>query len=56
MCFYHLVTRMFLQQRGLEGRVTPAFLKKKWENLKQKYKVAQLLCFYIPPYILNFMS
>ncbi|XP_035240608.1 uncharacterized protein LOC118209430 isoform X2 [Anguilla anguilla] len=29
---------MFIRQMGLEGKVTVAFMKKKWENLKQKYK------------------
>ncbi|XP_069563009.1 luc7-like protein 3 isoform X1 [Brachyistius frenatus] len=28
----------YIASRGLEGRVNPAFVKKKWENLKQKYK------------------
>ncbi|KAK0146505.1 hypothetical protein N1851_014168 [Merluccius polli] len=28
----------YITARGLEGRVTPVFLKKKWENLKAKYK------------------
>ncbi|CAL8238124.1 unnamed protein product, partial [Merluccius merluccius] len=28
----------FLEERGLVGRVTTTYLKKKWENLKQKYK------------------
>ena len=25
---------------GLRGKVQPAWVKKKWENLKQKYKVS----------------
>ncbi|XP_061885492.1 uncharacterized protein LOC133635972 isoform X2 [Entelurus aequoreus] len=29
---------MYIASRGLEGRVTPTFLKKKWENLKHQYK------------------
>lgn len=33
MCPYTL-TRVFLEERGLVGRVSSAFLKKKWENLK----------------------
>ncbi|XP_050960172.1 luc7-like protein 3 [Labeo rohita] len=28
----------FVEEQGLQGRVTAAFVKKKWENLKQKYK------------------
>ncbi|XP_076128379.1 uncharacterized protein LOC143109505 [Alosa pseudoharengus] len=28
---------VFVKERGLEGLVSPAFIKKKWENLKQKY-------------------
>ncbi|XP_059211483.1 trichohyalin-like isoform X1 [Centropristis striata] len=38
MCLYYMLTRVFLEERGLVGRVTTSFLKKKWENLKQKYK------------------
>ncbi|CAL8369751.1 unnamed protein product [Arctogadus glacialis] len=30
--------KVFLEERGLLGRVTAPFLKRKWENLKQKYK------------------
>ncbi|KAJ8285935.1 hypothetical protein GJAV_G00032650 [Gymnothorax javanicus] len=30
---------MFIKEMGLEGKVTVAFAKKKWENLKQKYKL-----------------
>ena len=30
---------MFLKEYSLEGRVEPGKLKRKWENLKQKYKV-----------------
>ncbi|XP_061072806.1 uncharacterized protein LOC133107710 isoform X2 [Conger conger] len=29
---------IFIKEMGLEGKVTVAFMKKKWENLKQKYK------------------
>ncbi|XP_054619149.1 uncharacterized protein LOC129172920 [Dunckerocampus dactyliophorus] len=29
---------IYIASRGLEGKVTPAFLKKKWENLKHQYK------------------
>ncbi|KAK0132289.1 hypothetical protein N1851_032918 [Merluccius polli] len=29
--------KKFLEERGLVGRVTIGYLKKKWENLKQKY-------------------
>ncbi|KAJ8367793.1 hypothetical protein SKAU_G00078210 [Synaphobranchus kaupii] len=29
---------VFMKEMGLEGKVTVAFIKKKWENLKQKYK------------------
>ncbi|KAJ8373475.1 hypothetical protein SKAU_G00040550 [Synaphobranchus kaupii] len=28
----------FIREMGYEGKVTVAFVKKKWENLKQKYK------------------
>ncbi|KAK0146103.1 hypothetical protein N1851_014639 [Merluccius polli] len=30
--------KKFLEERGLVGRVSTTYLKKKWENLKQKYK------------------
>ncbi|CAL8387893.1 unnamed protein product [Gadus morhua 'NCC'] len=30
--------KVFLEERRLLGRVTAPFLKRKWENLKQKYK------------------
>ncbi|XP_061117372.1 uncharacterized protein LOC133141028 isoform X2 [Conger conger] len=29
---------VFIREMGLEGKTTVAFVKKKWENLKQKYK------------------
>ncbi|XP_062853726.1 histone-lysine N-methyltransferase, H3 lysine-79 specific [Trichomycterus rosablanca] len=29
---------LFVKEKRLEGRVTPAWVKKKWENLRQKYK------------------
>ncbi|XP_066520159.1 uncharacterized protein si:ch73-193c12.2 [Hoplias malabaricus] len=29
---------LFVNEQGLEGKVTPAWVKKKWENLRQKYK------------------
>ncbi|CAK6970678.1 uncharacterized protein LOC128381773 [Scomber scombrus] len=29
---------MFIKEHGLEGKVKPGWTKKKWENLKQKYK------------------
>ncbi|CAJ1069787.1 uncharacterized protein LOC122971204 [Xyrichtys novacula] len=29
----------FIKEHGLEGQVDPSFPPKKWENLKQKYKV-----------------
>ncbi|CAL8314211.1 unnamed protein product [Arctogadus glacialis] len=38
MCPYCMLNRVFLEERGLMGRLTTAFLKKKRENLKQKYK------------------
>ncbi|XP_026860497.2 UBX domain-containing protein 1 isoform X1 [Electrophorus electricus] len=28
----------FVKEKALEGKVTPAWVKKKWENLRQKYK------------------
>ncbi|KAK0134963.1 Apolipoprotein D [Merluccius polli] len=28
----------FVREKGLEGKTTPTWVKKKWENLKQKYK------------------
>uniref|UniRef100_A0A3B4BV73 Uncharacterized protein n=1 Tax=Pygocentrus nattereri TaxID=42514 RepID=A0A3B4BV73_PYGNA len=28
----------FVKEKDLEGKVTPAWVKKKWENLRQKYK------------------
>ncbi|XP_076872143.1 uncharacterized protein LOC143522224 [Brachyhypopomus gauderio] len=28
----------FVKEKELEGKVTPAWVKKKWENLRQKYK------------------
>ena len=34
-----MLNRVFLEERGLVGRLTIGFLKKKRENLKQKYKV-----------------
>ena len=36
LCLY----RTFIKDKGLEGKVDPTFVKKKWENLKQKYKVS----------------
>ncbi|KAL2095429.1 hypothetical protein ACEWY4_010148 [Coilia grayii] len=38
MWSHSMLSRMFLEERGLVGRLTTGFLKKKWENLKQKYK------------------
>jgi len=32
-----------VKEKQLEGKVTPAWVRKKWENLKQKYKV--ITCF-----------
>ncbi|KAF5902950.1 stress response protein NST1-like, partial [Clarias magur] len=29
---------LFVKEKRLEGKVTPAWVKKKWENLRQKYK------------------
>ena len=43
MCPYYMSTRKFLEERGLVGRVTTSYLKKKWENLKQKYKVGSFV-------------
>lgn len=31
-----------MKEKQLVGKVTPAWVRKKWENLKQKYKV--MLC------------
>lgn len=28
-----------MREKELEGKVTPPWVRKKWENLKQKYKV-----------------
>ncbi|KAI7807589.1 uncharacterized protein LOC130557062 [Triplophysa rosa] len=29
---------LYVKEKELEGKVTPAWVRKKWENLKQKYK------------------
>ncbi|XP_067230729.1 uncharacterized protein si:ch73-193c12.2 [Chanodichthys erythropterus] len=29
---------LYVKEKQLEGKVTPAWVRKKWENLKQKYK------------------
>ena len=34
-----MLNRVFREERGPMGRLTTAFLKQIWENLKQKYKV-----------------
>ena len=52
MCPYYMLTRVFLEERRLLGRVTAPFLKRKWENLKQKYKVGQFVYFHFMPYVL----
>ncbi|XP_062864423.1 uncharacterized protein LOC134326151, partial [Trichomycterus rosablanca] len=34
----------FVLENQLQGKVTPTYVKKKWENLKQKYKVSFVCC------------
>ncbi|XP_051752098.1 uncharacterized protein si:ch73-193c12.2 isoform X1 [Ctenopharyngodon idella] len=36
---------LYVKEKQLEGKVTPAWVRKKWENLKQKYKVMSCLNF-----------
>lgn len=38
------IYRLYVKEKQLEGKVTPAWVRKKWENLKQKYKV--MTCFH----------
>ncbi len=33
------IYRLYVKEKQLVGKVTPAWVRKKWENLKQKYKV-----------------
>ncbi len=37
------LTRLILEKMGLQGTVTPLQAKKKWDNLKKKYKVLFLI-------------
>jgi len=37
LCIY---CRVFVTEQSLQGKMSPVQIKKKWENLKQKYKVS----------------